>query len=179
MKKYVLLGINKILFFVLAFSFICCQNKNEKIIIKEIVKENHYLGEWFSVKRVYPFGAILKIDSNNSFTYKGGACVRHFYSKGSWTLRDDTLILNSYEPEGCYSLKEFVLVGGIIINIDSNGVERVQRPVSIEGCEPESEKDYIIFNQEKLLIIDSILTHIPNPNNYYIADRNNFTKTKK
>ena len=41
------------------------------------------------------------------------------------------------------------------------------------------EKEYIIFNQEKLFIKDSILIHIQKLNNTYLPDKNNFTKTKR
>ena len=172
MKKH------KFLFLVLAFSFIACQSIDKEMITEEEVKENPYLGEWYSVERIIPFGAVLKIDTNNSFTYEGGACLYHFNSKGGWTLSGDTLILNSFEPEECCYLNEFGLVGGIII-LDSNGVNIHSRPISIKGCEPIDTKEYIIFNHEKLVIEDSVLTHIQKPDNMYISDKNNFTRTKR
>jgi hypothetical protein len=159
----------------------CCQTFDKKTTIEEEIKENPYLGKWYSVKRIYPFGAVLKIDSNYNFIYEGGYCIQHFSSKGSWTLSGDTLILNSFEPERCYNLNEFCVVGGTFINLDSNEVEILSRQTSIKRCEPDAEYEYIVFKQEKFIIEDSVLTYIRKPDDLWISERfkNNFTKTKE
>ena len=168
---------HEILFLVLVFSFICCQNTDNETIPEEEVKENPYLGEWYAVKRIIPFGAILKIDSNNIFTYEGGACLHHFNSQGSWTLSDDTLILNSFEPDGCRYLDTFG-INCIIVNV-SDTLHKYSVPVSIEGCKPDIYENYVIFNQEKLVIEDSILIHIQKPNNSCPIEKDKFTRTKR
>jgi lipocalin len=61
-----------------------CSNINILSSIQNEAPSNSYLGEWYSVARIQPFGAILSIDSNYTFTYEGGACVLHFASKGQW-----------------------------------------------------------------------------------------------
>jgi len=160
---------NKILFLGLIFSFIYCQNFEEEVILEEQIKENPYLGIWHSVERVIPFGAYLKIDSNYNFTYSGGACVARFFSKGSWTITDDTLFLNSFEPEECYYLSEF--------GINCRSFDDDYQPTtSIKGCKPSDIKEYVIFNQEKFIIKDSILTHIQKPNNLCPEIKDNFNK---
>jgi hypothetical protein len=154
----------------------CCNNeKRSKNIYNDLdLNNNKFLGEWYSVEREQPFGAVLTINSNYNFTYVGGACVLHFDAKGQWVLQNDTLILNSTDPEKCY----------YIINFDDDCVEIDPKDLttskswgtSIEGCTPESPDAYVIFENEKFIIRDSVLMHIQKPNKLCPEIKNDFTR---
>ena len=156
----------------------CCNHKNESKNTHTNLNmiHNEFLGEWYSVERMQPFGAVLNIDSTYNFTYEGGACVLRFGSKGQWILQNDTLILNSIESEECYYTGNFG-EDCVIIDIDDLSIPK-KRATSIEGCTPELLYEYIIFDNEKFIIKDSVLIHIQKPI-YQCADAmNNFTREK-
>ena len=138
--------------------------------------ELQFLGEWYSVERDYPFSATLKIDSNHNFIYTGGACILHFRSKGKWRLNGNTLILNSFEPKKCCFISEFgVNCSSIILN-DSIPFEPSGLKTSIKDCIPSSIDQYILFNNEKFLIEDSVLTYIQKLNALCPEIKDNFTR---
>ncbi len=165
----------------LGFSFFilqsCCNtaNENESIYANLNINNNDFIGEWYSVKRTYPFGAILKIDSNFIFTYEGGACVSRFGSNGYWVLDDDTLILNSNKSENCYYLSNF---GVNCLTIKTNDSTISTRETSIKGCIPEFPNEYVIFDNEKFIIKDSVLTHIQKLKNLCSDIKDDFTRIK-
>jgi len=148
----------------------CC-NRNEGYNIQDYSKmnNNEFLGEWYSVERITPFEATLRIDSNYTFTYDGGACLIRFGSNGFWTLNEDTLILNSIEPEECYYLFEF---DPVCFDINDSSTYLKTRTTK-EGL-PAINYEYVLFKDVKFLIIDSVLTHIP----LCPQVRNNFTRIK-
>jgi len=147
----------------------CCNTGTETQ-----TEQNNYIGDWRCVKRAYPYNAVLKIDSSYSYTYTGGFCTSWFESKGDWTIKDDTLILNSFEPEECYYLREFG-VNWVIVDLESSTIPK--QKTSIEDCKPSiRDYEYIIFTNEKFIIKDSLLTHIQNPNNCCLETKDNFTK---
>jgi len=158
----------------LAFLISCrhTNNSEDKPIEEEQEERNDYLGVWHSVKRDYPFGADLTIDSNYRFLYKGGACVGRFRSEGIWILRGDTLVLNSIKPEECHYISEF----GINCIVVSSPDERLERETSEKGCVPETHYEYIVFKNERFIIKDSVLTHFPKPKNPCPESRDDFTK---
>jgi hypothetical protein len=140
---------------------------------KFINSDNAFLGEWYSVKRPYPFGATLEIGLNHNFIYEGGACDYHFMSKGEWLLKDDTLILNSFEPKECYFISEF----GVKCTIITSDFTPPERKTSMKGCKPNTEREYILFKNEKFIIEDSLLTHIQKTNTFCPGHvKDNFTK---
>jgi len=170
--KLILKKINYSLLFLL-FCFLlqsCCNTSTETL-----TEQNNYIGDWRCVKRIIPYSAVLKIDSSYSYTYTGGACLSSFESKGNWTLKDDTLILNSFEPEECCYLREFG-VNCVIADLENSTIPK--QKTSIEDCQPSNGGDYeyIIFTNEKFIIKDSLLTHIQNPNNICPDIKDNFTK---
>ena len=149
----------------------CCNNKNESKSIHNNLKmsDNKSLGEWYSVDNRCPFEAVLTIDSNYNFTYAGGGCVWRLHSKGRWIINEDTLILNSADPEECYYIGNFSDFGKIITLDDTLKVV-----TSIAGCTPKLPDEYIIFDNEKFIIKDSALIYTQNP----IEVRTNFTRRK-
>jgi hypothetical protein len=153
----------------------CC-NRNEGYNIQDNsnMNNNEFLGEWYSVERMIPFGAVLNIDLNYNFTYEGGACVSRFGSKGQWIIENDTLILNSTYPEKCYYIINFY-ENCVIIDPDDLPISK-KAATSIKDCTPELLYEYVIFDNEKFIIKDSVLIHIQN--NQCIEATNNFTKIK-
>jgi len=138
-----------------------CWNTHQKENTNDDLINNEFLGEWYSVERIIPFGAVLTIDTDYSFIYEGGACLSSFGSKGNWTLNNDTLILNSIEPEECYYISDF---GGNCILITIDDTTSFKREISIKDCVPDNiDYDYIIFKNEKFIIKDSVLTYITQP----------------
>ena len=133
--------------------------------------DNDFLGWWWSVdNRVYPFAATLFIGSDYNFRYYGGACMAHFFSDGYWEINNDTLILNSIKPKGCFYLERF---GTLITRIrDEDG-----RPMTTMGdCTPRWwDFQFVVFENEKFIIEDSILVHI-RKQHHCIDERNDFTR---
>ena len=140
--------------------------------IELINNDNRFLGKWYSVKRPYPFGVTLEIDTNYYFIYAGGACDSRFGSKGEWLLNGDTLILNSFEPEKCYFTSEF---GENCTIVTKDFIPELK--TSIKGCKPETDTTYYLFTNEKFIIEDSVLTHIQKPNVLCPEIKDNFSRT--
>ena len=158
------------LFILLLFLIQSCCNTSTHSVIQSAIQNNNYLGEWYSVERITPFGATLRIDSNYTFNYEGGACVMHFGSKGIWRLNEDTLILNSIEPEECYYLFEF---NPVCFDLTDSFIYLKTRTTK-EGL-PPINYEYVLFKDVKFLIIDSVLTHIP----LCPQVKNDFIRTKE
>ena len=164
-KKIVILW--SILFFSITLSTTSCRQQKRTCDAENQTEltdaNNEFIGAWHSVdNRVYPFGAILIIDENHTFFYDGGACLWHFLSEGSWTLNGDTLILNSFEPEECFYIRRFADYCIIFVKVNDSYV--VKREKTSEDCVPNRVFDYIRFANERFVIKDGMLTHIPNPN---------------
>jgi hypothetical protein len=152
----------------LFLSFSCCK----KVIGEKEIKGKEYFGEWYSVETETPFAAILSIDTNYIFSYDGGACLSSFTSKGNWTLNKDTLILNSFEPEECYYIEEF---GEDCVTVKINDTVSYSRT----NCpNPATGNYYTFFENEKFLIIDSVLVHIRESKENCPEIKDNFTRTK-
>jgi len=149
-------------------------NQDKGILDSLSVRSNEFLGEWYSVDRATPYDAVLKIDSNNSFAYEGAACVSRFFSNGHWILNGDTLILNSVIPQRCYYLDKF----GVGCKIAKIGEPFEPLATSIRGCVPSTDSVFNIFENEKFVIKDSVLMHIPKPNNLCPDVKDDFTRIK-
>jgi len=127
-----------ILIFSIALSTTSCRQQQKSCDAENqtelTVANNKFIGVWEFVGIPYfrEFGVHLTIYADHYFVYDGGACESSFGAWGNWILNGDTLILNSFEK-------------------------------AYENCELESWHyfTYIRFTNEKFVIIDSILTHIP------------------
>jgi hypothetical protein len=152
----------------------CCNTVNDNISIRDnlIINNNKFLGEWYSVERVVPFESILKIDSNFNFTYEGGACVSRFGSNGYWISNDDTLILNSVMPKNCYYIEKF----GMNCKITMIGELPEPRTTSKKDCVPTTDSVFILFENEKFIINDSVLIYIQKPNRLCPDINDDFTR---
>jgi hypothetical protein len=154
-------------------------NRDKKNNHTDLIK-NNFLGVWKSVERIYPYRATLVIDSSYKFAFVGGACVLHFESQGKWKLNGDTLILDSFYPEKCCYIREFGVNCTVITIIDSisetNDSTSFELKTSIKDCIPDYIDEYILFENEKFLIEDSVLTHIQKSKALCPEIKDNFTK---
>lgn len=113
------------------------------------MKEKHIAQPTIYERTWYAIDGELKIDSNNTFEYKRSTCVSISVSKGNWRISNDTLILNSFPAKGCYFIEEFD------IKTSMKTLNYHLRKITEKDCEPNS--GYVLFNNEKFYIIDSLL----------------------
>jgi hypothetical protein len=136
-------------------------------------KKTEYIGEWKSLKRQYPYGALLKINSDNTFTFEGGACTENFSSKGSWKIINDTLILNSTEKENSICGSEF---GDNCIEVRFKSRQDSTETV-VQDSDNMDYCDHIIFKSEKLYLVNDTLKHKRKNNSCSVKDY--FMRNKK
>lgn len=169
MKRYSFLFLLLVLLFLFS-----CRSSNKEIVNNDNLIESEFIGEWCSVKRIIPYTAYLKIDSSYNFSFEGGTCSMRFYSKGSWILNSDTIILNSFKPTGCYYISDFEVTCTIVDTSSSN----IGNPykTSIKDCAPDEGDEYVLFNQEKFIIQNDTLIHVRKTINICPEIKDNFTR---
>lgn len=157
MKKYsiVLLSIFSFLFL---FS---CNNKENAIS-----KQNNFTREWFSID------GHLKINSKNTFEYVRYTCISKSISKGKWLIINDTLVLNSYKPKGCYFIENFEIVP------PKDSINIIAKSKSDKNCNPI--EGYVIFKNEKFYLKDTLLLskRLTNYNGGRLNQHTNFRKNR-
>ncbi|MDX6183795.1 hypothetical protein SGQ44_15880 [Flavobacterium sp. Fl-77] len=125
---------------------------------KEQLNENQnseFVKTWFDTIRGIPFAEKLEIKQNRTFKLIGGACTARWWSEGSWRIKNDTIILNSFKPKKCIYLREYGIMCRTFEEIRKNG-----REVSIKDCNPDSDNDYEMFINEKFYIKNDTLVHV-------------------
>lgn len=130
----------------------------EKLRQKEQLNENQdseFAKTWFDTIRGIPFTEKLEVKQNRTFKLIGGACTARWWSEGSWDLKNDTIILNSFKPKECTYLEEYAAMCRTIQEIRKNG-----REVSIKDCTPDSDDDYQMLINEKFYIRNDTLVHV-------------------
>ena len=137
---------------------------------------NQFKGRWYSVKRTIPYSSFLTIDSSYNYEYWGGACMSRFKSKGRCKVNGDTLILNSDSTKECYYLCRFGINCIRVIYDPVHPNQYTPRPTTQKGCRPISSDEYVVFDQEKFILKDSLLIHIPNPENPCPEEKDNFAR---
>lgn len=120
-----------------AISFTSCKKENHKHIRSKFERT------WYSID------GSLKIDSLHRFVYARNTCISQSVSNGKWTVINDTLVLNSYSPSGCYFLEEFE------IKPPKDTIHFIPLKKTEKDCEPN--RGYINLKNEKFYIKDSIL----------------------
>ncbi|MBE0393373.1 hypothetical protein [Flavobacterium sp. PL002] len=115
---------------------------------KHAIIPNTFEYKWYSLN------GNLTIKSNNTFEYSRSACVSHSISKGKWKINNDTLVLNSFEPKGCYYIESFILKPPPPPK-DTIAKDNYKIKEIIKDCIPNI--GYIIFTNEKFYIKDSLL----------------------
>lgn len=119
-------------------TFFSCENKN-------VIISNNFQDEWYSS---YEY---LVINSNSTFEYIRSNCVSSTVSKGKWKIINDTLILNSYHPKGCYFIEDF-------IQKPPTRKDSIRQNIitkNIKDCIPNT--GYVYFRNEKFYLKDSLL----------------------
>jgi len=173
-------SINIILLGFLSLFLQSCFNTNQKENTDNDFINNEFLGEWCSVERVIPFGAVLTIDTNYNFTYKGAVCMASFYSKGNWTLNNDTLTFNSIEPKECCYITGFRTTCAKVTIGDTTSYERFKPKTSIKDCEPDDiDYYYVIFKNEKFIIKDSTLIYLGKPDSICPEIKDDFIRKNR
>jgi hypothetical protein len=140
----------KLLSILLLVIFISCKNDKPKIN-----KNSKFVKTWFDTVRMTPFTSELTINENNTFDYSGGACSSSFESKGIWKIEKNILILNSLKTKKCIWKNNF---GLLCSKEDFDKIIKDNK--TIKNCNPNSEKSYIIFNNEKFHLRNDTLIHI-------------------
>ncbi len=97
----------------------------------------------------YSIDGSLRIDSLHRFVYVRNNCISQSVSNGKWAVINDTLVLNSYPPDGCYFLEEFE------IKPPKDTIHFMPLKKTEKDCEPN--RGYINLKNEKFYISDSIL----------------------
>ena len=132
---------------------------------KQAINANAFQNRWESMD------GNLTIYPNNTFEYNRYTCISQSISKGKWKITNDTLVLNSFEPKGCYFIENF-LIGPPPKDTTAN--KNSNHKKTIKDCMPNT--GYINFKNEKFYIKDSLLllkrSLNNNDNNFY-----NFKKT--
>lgn len=133
----------------ISLTFLSCEKK-------DAVVSSNFIHKWHSLD------GQLNINSNNTFEYSRNNSVSISISKGKWKITNDTLVLNSFQPKGCYFIESFVLkpTKDTISSINPKHRE------TIKNCMPNT--GYVILKNEKFYIIDSLLISKTSP---YIYDR--------
>ena len=137
---------------------IICVSSCNKFKQKEQLNENknsEFVKIWFDTIKEVPFTEKLEIKQNRTFKLIGGACTARWWSEGSWNLKNDTIILNSFKPKRCVYLTEYAAMCRTIEEIRKNG-----RDVSIKDCTPDSDDDYKMFINEKFYLRNDTLIHV-------------------
>ena len=157
------------------------------IVMKKVFKENEFkidktqkfINNWKATKKPTPFQGTLKIRSNKTFEYIAGACTSKSFSEGNWEIENDTIILNSLKPKKCYYLWDFEFN---CEKLPKKGETFIIKK-SIKNCNPNSEEDYVIFENAKFYIKDTILIFNPKMKNNCPTEfgeyNNNFILMKK
>ena len=114
--------------------------KKEK---QNLVAPSKFQREWFSID------GHLKIDSNNKFEYVRFTCISESISNGTWKVVNDTLILDSFTPKGCYFFESFK------IEAPKDTLKITPNPKSEKDCVPNT--GYVILKNEKFYIKDTLL----------------------
>lgn len=99
--------------------------------------------EWFSID------GYLQIDSTHTFKYVRQTCISKAISNGTWKTVNNTLVLNSFAPKGCYFIENFK------IESPKDTLKIVKNLISEKDCEPNT--GYVNFKDEKFYIKDTIL----------------------
>ena len=135
-------------------------------------KENSikYIGKWSSTKKPWPYGAILQIKKDNTYSFSGGACTSHFVSIGKWKITNDTLILDSDKIENDICQDDFKnnLCAEIKFAKPDDSIVLKFR------CKSKFSGNFINFKHEKFYLKRDSLKHVEINNSCKF--KNDFTK---
>ena len=109
----------------------------------EFKRKENFIRDWKVIR--YPYSnAILSIYANHEFKYSETGHLSESYSEGIWDLNNDTLTLNSLQPNECLIIDDFSL------NISEN-YDKMR--MTSKNCEPKpNSKIFTEFINAKFLI---------------------------
>ncbi|MGO4822030.1 MULTISPECIES: hypothetical protein [unclassified Flavobacterium] len=115
---------------------------------KYVINSNAFEYKWYSLD------GNLTINSNNTFEFNRFTCISQSISKGKWKITNDTIVLNSFEPKGCYYIESFILEPPPPLK-DTITNHNFNHKKTIKECTPNI--GYVVFRNEKFYIKDSTL----------------------
>jgi hypothetical protein len=130
---------------------------------KQPINANAFQNRWESM-----YGN-LTIYPDSTFEYHRYTCISHSLSKGKWKITNDTIVLNSFEPKGCYFIENF-LIGPPPKDTSTNHKK------TIKDCMPNT--GYIKMKNKKFYIKDSLLLFKTPFNNKELNNFYNFKRTR-
>lgn len=143
----------------------------------KVLDPKKVIGEWVSTKRVIPYRAILKINSDLSFNYEFGSCQTHGISNGKWFIKDNYIVLNSNNPDLTLYLVPFDYRGIVIVDSNGKTLNGMKNDFPINQPNALSSDDqFVEFKNEKLYIKNDTLFHVSKFKNLDPRKRNMFTK---
>lgn len=152
------------IFFIATFTFQACEKKADERFAKN----------WYDTEYIIPGKKILTINSDFTFKYNARGCEWHSISKGKWSVRGDTIELNSTRIDTCYHMFPFAEC------ITFGAYSNKKIPTTIPNCTAESGTDYTFFNKEKFYIQnDSLVYKLKANSNCSDALKIVFAKTEK
>lgn len=137
--------------FSVSLIFILVALNCSKVESNKLKKTESFVREWKVVR--YPYSnAKLTILVDHKFSYHQTDHLSESYSEGIWSLKDDTLILNSLRPNDCLYIDDFSL-----INEESFDFFET----TYKNCIPENEAKYFVeFNNSKFIILLDSLNYL-------------------
>lgn len=117
----------------------------------EFKRKENFIRDWKVIR--YPYSnAILSIYANHEFKYSETGHLSESYSEGIWDLNNDTLTLNSLQPNECLIIDDFSL------NISEN-YDKMR--MTSKNCEPKpNSKIFTEFINAKFLIKKDSLNYL-------------------
>ncbi len=133
-------------FFVLFILFNCSKSADNKL-----KKDKEFIRDWKVVR--YPYSnAVLSLFGNNEFKYYETRHTSELYSEGLWSIKNDTLILNSLRPNDCLYIDDFSLN-------EKETFESIK--TTLKNCIPQpNSKFFTEFNNSKFIIKNDSLIYL-------------------
>lgn len=145
---------------ILLFVIFCgCQSDKQTKNVPDKISENLINGNWNESNS----DALLKIFvlNNKNFAFQSNMESISLFANGTWNIQNDTLYLNSKMPTECLYVEKF---GPNCRNPNLLIEEKIE--TTVEDCMPIEIKRYFMkFSNEKFIIRNDSLIHIPNCKN--------------
>lgn len=133
-------------FFVLFILFDCSKSTDNKL-----KKDKEFVRDWKVVR--YPYSnATLTLLENNQFKYSESGHITQLYSEGLWSIKNDTLILNSLRPNDCLYIDDFSL----------NEKETFESlKTTLKNCNPKPDSKFFTeFSNSKFIVKPDSLIYL-------------------
>ena len=135
-----------------------------KVEENKFKKKTSFLRDWKVVR--YPYSnAVLTLLENNEFKYSENGHTSELYSEGLWSMKNDTLMLNSLRPNECLYIDDFSL----------NEKETFESmKTTLKNCNPKpNSKFFTEFNNSKFIVKTDSLIYL-NLNSDYKGQYGNY-----